>query len=117
MVARGGTVAFNVFDPQGRFVDHRRVEAAANDKKISLRTGCFCNPGAGEVALDIAEGQLASCFSRAETSLTLDEFRQCITDQSTGAVRVSIGLVSNIQDIGLFMAFMKTLLDRDAQAI
>ena len=47
---RGGTVAFNLLDPRGRSHDIRRIEELANEERISLRTGCFCNPGAGEVA-------------------------------------------------------------------
>jgi len=115
--ARGGTISFNVFDPNGHFVDHRRIEAQANDWRISLRTGCFCNPGSGELALGITQDQLASCFSRAEEVLTLDDFRQCITDQSTGAVRVSTGFITNLADIERFIDFMHSLLDRDASQI
>jgi hypothetical protein len=29
-------------------LDYRRIEEPANKKGISLRTDCFCNPGAGE---------------------------------------------------------------------
>src|SRR5690606_32494700 len=43
---RGGTVACNLVDPDGRVIDCRRVEAAAIAAGVSLRTGYFCNPGA-----------------------------------------------------------------------
>ena len=43
-----GTV--NFYDPKGQFIDHRLVEQQANQANISLRTGCFCNPGDGELA-------------------------------------------------------------------
>lgn len=46
---RGSTVTVNLFDPEGQLFDFRDVERAANERQISLRTGCFCNPGAGEV--------------------------------------------------------------------
>jgi selenocysteine lyase/cysteine desulfurase len=45
--ARGATVTLNVYDPDGHLVDYRRVEELAGLQRISLRTGCFCNPGAG----------------------------------------------------------------------
>ncbi len=51
MRERGGTVTMNLYDPAGDFIDHRLVEARANREQISLRTGCFCNPGGGELAL------------------------------------------------------------------
>jgi len=47
---RGSTVTINFFDPSGKLFDYRQVELQANTVNISLRTGCFCNPGAGEQA-------------------------------------------------------------------
>src|SRR5690606_27931537 len=47
---RGGTITLNFFNPEGELYDFREVEKSANARNISLRTGCFCNPGAGEVA-------------------------------------------------------------------
>jgi hypothetical protein len=50
---RGGTLALNFLDPTGKFIDERLVSRRANLQRISLRTGCFCNPGAAEVALGL----------------------------------------------------------------
>ena len=47
---RGGTVAFNLLDPDGRVVDERAVARDTAAAGISIRTGCFCNPGAVEAA-------------------------------------------------------------------
>ncbi|MGB5616294.1 MAG: hypothetical protein WBM78_05600 [Desulfobacterales bacterium] len=47
---RGGTIALNFYGPDERLLDYRRIEELANEEGISLRTGCFCNPGAGEIA-------------------------------------------------------------------
>jgi selenocysteine lyase/cysteine desulfurase len=38
--------------------------------------------------------------------MSLDEFRQCIDGKSTGAVRISLGLVSNFEDAARFLAFL-----------
>ena len=104
---RGGTVTFNFYDAGGRPIDHRVVELGANAAKISLRTGCFCNPGGGEIALGITGTELTSCFHQREheTHLTIDDFRLCIDGKSTGAVRVSVGLASNLADVDAFIAF------------
>lgn len=109
---RGGTVTFNFYGGDGRPVDHRIVEERANAANISLRTGCFCNPGGGEVALGITGTELASCFHQPEheTHLTIDDFRLCIDGKSTGAVRVSIGLASNVADVNAFIAFARGFL-------
>lgn len=94
---RGGSIAFNVTDRHGRLVDHREVEARANARRISLRTGCFCNPGAGEAALGISSEELASCF-RGTNRMTLDTFRGCLVDKGSGAVRISYGVASTHRD-------------------
>ena len=91
MEGRGGTVALNVYDQQGRPVDHQVVEARANQWGISLRTGCFCNPGAGEMALGLERGEILTCLHQSGDRMTLNEFRQCIDGKSTGAVRISFG--------------------------
>lgn len=109
--ARGGTIALNFFDVDGRFVDHRIVEDRANRMNISLRTGCFCNPGSGEVALGISGEELSACFSGSPGHLTLDDFRRCIDDKNTGAVRISLGLASNFADAFHFMRFAQCLAD------
>jgi selenocysteine lyase/cysteine desulfurase len=53
--ARAGVVTLNCYDPEGHLLDYRRVEELAGLQRISLRTGCFCNPGAGETAEGLTE--------------------------------------------------------------
>lgn len=112
---RGGTITMNFYDPDGRFFDHRQIEAEANTLKISLRSGCFCNPGGGELALGLSQTELAGCFNQPEERLTLDDFRLCIDGKSSGAVRVSLGLVSNFADVYHFIQFARTFVDRRAE--
>ena len=116
--SRGGTVTFNLYDPANRPIDHRSVEERANAANISLRTGCFCNPGGGEIALGITGVELSSCFRQPEheTHMTLDDFRLCIDGKSTGAVRVSLGLVTNTADVIAFLALAQTFLGRNQSA-
>ena len=61
---RGGTVTLNFIDPDGALIRKGTLEKEANERNISIRMGFFCNPGAGEIALDISTDELASCFSR-----------------------------------------------------
>ena len=109
---RGGTVTMNFYDPHGRFIDHALIEAEANRRRISLRTGCFCNPGAGELALGISKPELAACFSQpGHERLSYDDFRLCIDGKASGAVRISVGLVSNFADAQALLAFAERLLE------
>jgi selenocysteine lyase/cysteine desulfurase len=111
---RGGIVTFNFYGADGQPIDHRTVERHANAANISLRTGCFCNPGGGEIALGLTGTELSSCFRQPEhqTHLTIDDFRQCIDGKSTGAVRVSLGLVSNVDDVDRFLRFAKEFIGK-----
>ena len=112
---RGGAVAVNFMDRNGNAIDHRAIEAEAGNSNISLRTGCFCNPGAGEVALGISRVELDVCFTRPghEQRLSLDDFRLCIDGKNSGAVRISVGLVTNFHDVQAFLQFCRSLLNRD----
>src|SRR5215211_4813886 len=109
---RGGAVTVNFYDRDNQALDHRFIEQKANEANISLRTGCFCNPGAGEVALEISRLELDVCFTQPgnEDRLTVDDFRSCIDGKSSGAVRASVGMVTNFSDIQGFLAFARQLL-------
>jgi selenocysteine lyase/cysteine desulfurase len=107
MESRGGTIALNLYDSAGEHIDHRVVEEQANKKRISLRTGCFCNPGAGELAMGLAKEEVVGCLVKSGNRLTLDQFRQCIDDKSTGAVRISFGMASTFQDARTVVEFFR----------
>ncbi|MFP6595379.1 MAG: aminotransferase class V-fold PLP-dependent enzyme [Dehalococcoidia bacterium] len=112
--ARGGTIALNFYDPNGKLVDHRAVESLANGFTISLRTGCFCNPGAGEIAHGLTEDELKAAFSDRDR-MTFEQFLEALErdgDKSAGSVRVSFGLVSTFDDAYAFTQFARTFLDQ-----
>ena len=107
---RGATIALNFRDAAGRPLDHQGIERLAGEAGISLRTGCFCNPGAGEVALGISKPELVACFTPPSERLTLDDFRLCIDGKNSGAVRISLGVASNFADVHRFVEFARGLL-------
>jgi selenocysteine lyase/cysteine desulfurase len=109
---RGGAVTVNFYDRDGKAFDHRFIESEANKVNISLRTGCFCNPGAGEIALGISRLELDVCFTSPghEDRLSIDDFRKCIDGKSSGAVRISVGMVTNFNDVQGFLSFARGLL-------
>lgn len=109
---RGGAVTVNFYDKNGKAFDHRFIESEANKANISLRTGCFCNPGAGEIALGISRVELDVCFASPahEDRLSIDDFRLCIDGKSSGAVRISVGMVTNFEDAQALLKFARKLL-------
>ena len=50
---RGGTISIALWDKEGKWIMPTIVEKEANAKNISLRIGCFCNPGAGQTAFGL----------------------------------------------------------------
>ena len=117
--ARGGTVTMNFYDPQGHLLDYRRVEELASAQRISLRTGCFCNPGAGEAAEGLTEGDVAAALDDSP-DMTLPRFLQIITHRdgkSAGAVRVSLGVASNFADVHRFLQFAAGLRNQTRMTI
>ena len=116
---RGGTVAFLVRDRDGRVVDDHRVEDLANQANISLRTGCFCNPGAGEVAHGLGAKEMSEWFGRSEPMSTA-ELRQGLLqehDRAVAAIRVSVGVATNFADVYRLMCFLDGLVDRTVDDI
>ncbi len=108
---RGGTIAMNFYDPDDHFIDQLKVEEKANQMGISLRTGCFCNPGDGEMALGLSADELTSCFA-IKTNFEYQDFRSCLAEKTTGAVRVSIGIVSNFNDVYQLVKLAESFIDK-----
>ncbi len=116
---RGGIITMNFYDPDGHLLDYRRVEELAGQAGISLRTGCFCNPGAGETAEDITDDDVAEALS-VQSDLTFPRFLQFITHRSgksAGAIRVSFGIASNVADARRFLAFVERFRDQTGLTI
>jgi selenocysteine lyase/cysteine desulfurase len=116
---RGGTVTMNFYDRDGRLLDYRRVEELASQEDISLRTGCFCNPGPGETAEGLTEDDIAAAIAE-NADMTLPRFLQFITHRggkSAGAIRVSVGLVTNFADVYRFAQFASALRDQTRMTI
>jgi len=114
MAMRGGTITMNFYDPDGHLLDYRRVEELASARRISLRTGCFCNPGAGEAAEELTEDDMLAGLADGG-DMTLPRFLQVIqhrSGKSAGAIRVSLGLVSNFDDVETFLDCAAELRDK-----
>jgi selenocysteine lyase/cysteine desulfurase len=113
MQMRGGTVQVNFFDPAGRMFDCYTVEQMANERRISLRAGCHCNPGAREQALGFAREELGPCFRNAD-HLSYEQFVHVIDGKTTGALRASLGLATTFADVYRYVEFARTFVDRSA---
>ena len=110
---RGATIAFNILDSDRKYLHYDDIEKLANRQGLAIRSGCFCNPGAGESSLRHTAETIRLCRESVKNqSFNLPNFQQCITLQgkATGAVRASLGLVSNFDDINKLLRFLRGLL-------
>lgn len=107
---RGGTFLINFLDTQGQLYPFSYIEERANAWKISLRTGCFCNPGIDETNHGLSGAQLEGYFTSRRHGDYLDMISYL--GALRGAVRVSIGIATVAADIHTFMAFSRTFLNK-----
>jgi selenocysteine lyase/cysteine desulfurase len=109
---RGGTVALNLLDPAGHVIDYRLVEAHAAEAGISIRGGCFCNPGAAEHAFGFTPEMSARCFgAMARDGFDLDRLRDCLGGAPVGAIRVSLGMASVEADVARVVEMLREVGD------
>ena len=107
---RGGTVPFNVIDPSGAVVDVPLVEARAAAIGVSVRTGCFCNPGASEAARGITRDDMRRMFALGHQP-TFEELRALLPGKALGAVRASVGIATVDRDLDRLFAVLATFAD------
>jgi len=101
---RGAVVTFNLRDRTGRWIPHSAVEARAAVRRVSLRSGCFCNPGAAEHAFGFDAHLAAVCAKKGQRAphkpgFSIEEFARCMGGVPVGAVRASVGMATNARDI------------------
>ena len=109
---RGGNMLMNFFDSAGNLFPLQCIEQKALEKRISLRTGCFCNPGIDEIISGISAGQLNDYFRSRATADYNDMTR--FLGKPRGAVRISVGIPTVTADIDRFINFVKTFTGKTA---
>jgi selenocysteine lyase/cysteine desulfurase len=103
---RGPTVAFNVLDVNGRVLHFEPVVAAAAEQRVSLRGGCFCNPGCAEAALSFPEQGASACRKTLGRNFNFADMTACM-GSPVGAVRASVGIPTVPADIYRLFAVLE----------
>lgn len=110
--SHGSAIALNVLTPSGKIVDPRIIGKIATENSISLRTGCFCNPGSGEHFFGYSVGKEADCIQQfRQGQLELEDFPKCAGGLVGGAVRVSLGIATIKKDIDALIGVLTGLID------
>lgn len=115
ITSRGGTISMNFFDKNGKMFGFMDVEKEAAKHNISVRTGCFCNPGIDETNHSFTEEELKNYFlNRSDGDfLEMIEF----LDKLRGAVRISLGYISTYADVTAFVSFAQQFLNKEIKPV
>ena len=105
--SRGGAVAFNVVTDTGTVQPYWEVETAAATAGMSVRGGCFCNPGASEKAFRIDAARSKQCLaSFGSREFSPERLSACLGGEAVGAVRASFGLATTSADVERLLDFV-----------
>lgn len=69
---QGGLLNFNIMHEDGSYVGFAETACIANIHNISLRTGCFCNPGACQRLLKLTNADVQRHFQVKSFGLFLN---------------------------------------------
>jgi selenocysteine lyase/cysteine desulfurase len=105
---RGGTVILNFFDTQGEVIPFYEVEKITNKNNISIRSGCFCNPGIDEINHHLKGDRILEFFDSRDGG-NYDDMVKYL-EKMRGAIRVSFGIVSNFKDVQILLKLMRGML-------
>jgi selenocysteine lyase/cysteine desulfurase len=114
---RGATLAINLLDTDGQMVDERIIEQRAMQHHLSVRIGCFCNPGAGEAAFHVTRDTVKRAFDGEHDVATYDDYARVLDLPTMGSMRVSLGVASNFLDVHRFLRFVDTFVDDRPEAM
>ncbi len=104
---KGGTIMMSFRNPNGSAIPFEKIQELANQKNISIRSGCFCNPGLDETTTCLQTEELIDFFKGRKQGI----YEEMIYDlqKMRGAVRVSLGLATTKNDLDSFLCFVESL--------
>lgn len=97
----GSVVSVLFLDPNGVQLPNSFISHASANARISLRTGCMCNPG-GAAALLRAK----PAMTRLRAGATLAAL-EAAAGRELGVVRISLGLASDWADVWRVLEFVR----------
>lgn len=105
---RGGTIILNLFDENEEIIPFYEVENITNQHNISIRSGCFCNPGIDEINHHLQGKTISEYFDTRDGGNYQDMVSYL--HKMRGAIRVSFGVATNFQDINVFLKLLTNFL-------
>jgi molybdenum cofactor sulfurtransferase len=101
---QGSIVTVNFINETGGYVGYNEVMTNAAKEKINIRVGCFCNPGGCTRASDLSDEQVETYYNQ---KTSCHDSIDLIGGIPLGAVRISVGAYTTMEDIELFTNFVR----------
>ena len=102
----GSSIVMLFYNPGAKLIPFQTIELLAAKQNISLRAGCFCNPGIDETIHAIEKDVLSEQVNLVAQNNGIGLHAE------RGSVRVSVGLATNNADLTRFLNFVKSLVDQ-----
>ncbi|AWX46230.1 Molybdenum cofactor sulfurtransferase [Flagellimonas maritima] len=106
----GGTLVLCFKNPDESKIGFEKIEQLANQRNISIRSGCFCNPGLDETNNCLTTQEISDYFKSRDSGDYYDMINHL--NKMRGATRVSVGIATNKKDLDTFLKFVASLKDR-----
>lgn len=103
-LTQGATIALNLQRPDGTWIGYAEVEKLATVKNIHLRVGSMCNPGGLDAYLGLKPWEIEQNYA---TGHVCSDDNDIIGGKPTGTIRISLGAMSTIDDILVFVGFLQ----------
>ncbi|RDW61533.1 molybdenum cofactor sulfurase [Coleophoma crateriformis] len=101
---QGPVVAFNIRNANGKWVSNAEVDKLASIRNIHLRTGNLCNPGGISYHLKLKTSEMKANYAAGQRC---GNDHEGASGKPTGVVRVSLGAMSNMEDVTTFIDFIR----------
>ena len=113
-MTQGPTIAFNLQDSNGVWINKSHFEQLAIVNGIQLRTGGVCNPGGIAHFLALTPNEMRHNFVQG---LRCGNQIDILNGKPTGIIRVSLGAMSSMKDVQTVADFMDLFVDHETQSV
>lgn len=103
-VRQGPVFNFNVRKADGNWVEYGEVEKMASANGIHLRSGGLCNPGCIARWVDLSADEVIKNYKLGKVC---GDDKYIFNNKITGAVRISLGSMTTIEDILAWLHFFE----------
>lgn len=101
---QGPVIALSLKNGAGDWISISEIEKLASIKNIQFRSGGLCNPGGIASSLELAPWEMKRNFSAGQRCGNENDI---IGGKPTGVIRVSLGAMSDLQDVTTFVSFIE----------